>query len=140
MTIPDVVVVEDTEPVSATSRKRVRSEVEGEPRKKGRSIFGQAFGTLKKARKENVVTEAVGFTLLFFWFGALIVGFCGGQEKKRIEIDTRIMGRITKEQSTTRKQEEAKKDRISATRKEEDIALKDAFVSFRSLLPLWMAF
>jgi hypothetical protein len=48
-------------------RKRRSLENEGEPRKKGRSIFGQAFGTLKKARRENVVTEAVSTTLFSWW-------------------------------------------------------------------------
>jgi hypothetical protein len=45
-----------------------------------------------------------------------------------MEIDNRIMGKITKEQTATRKLDEAKKDRINAVRKEEDLAIKDAFV------------
>jgi len=42
--------------------------------------------------------------------------------KKRIEIDTRIMGKITREQITVRRQDEAKRDRLMANRKEEDLA------------------
>lgn len=48
--------------------------------------------------------------------------------KKRIEIDTRIMGKITREQITVRKQDEAKRDRVMANRKEEDLAIKDGIV------------
>lgn len=43
-----------TGPTAAgNERKRPRLDLNAEPRKKGRSIFGQVFGTLKKARDED---------------------------------------------------------------------------------------
>ncbi len=49
----------DTESHGATTqsasqiRKRPRLDLEVEPRKKTRSVFGQVFGTLRKAREED---------------------------------------------------------------------------------------
>jgi len=48
-----------------------------------------------------------------------------------MEIDTRIMGKITREQMTVRRQDEVKRDRLMANRKEEDLAIKEGILRFR---------
>ncbi|KAG8860094.1 hypothetical protein FRB96_004117 [Tulasnella sp. 330] len=97
----------------AKTRKRPRLDLEVEPRKKTRSVFGQVFGTLRKARDQDSKEKT------------------SDSVKKRIEIDTRIMGKITREQITVRKQDEAKRDRVMANRKEEDLAIKDGILRLR---------
>ncbi|KAG8894139.1 hypothetical protein FRB99_001487 [Tulasnella sp. 403] len=95
------------------SKKRPRLDLEVEPRKKSRSVFGQVFGTLKRARDEDSQAKSTDAV------------------KKRLEIDSRIMGKITRDQTLVRKQDEAKRDRITANRKEEDLAIKDGIMRFR---------
>ncbi|KAG8995048.1 hypothetical protein FRB93_001238 [Tulasnella sp. JGI-2019a] len=107
--IPDTKMVTD----DMKTRKRPRLDLEVEPRKKTRSVFGQVFGTLKKARDQDSKEKS------------------SDSVKKRIEIDTRIMGKITREQITVRKQDEAKRDRTMANRKEEDLAIKDSILRLR---------
>jgi hypothetical protein len=50
--------------------------------------------------------------------------------KKRQSIDARLQAKLAKEQSLIRKQDEAKKDRLAATRKEEDLSVKDGIVGY----------
>lgn len=45
--------VADAKMDDAKTRKRPRLDLEVEPRKKTRSVFGQVFGTLKKARDQD---------------------------------------------------------------------------------------
>ncbi|KAG8926238.1 hypothetical protein FRC02_009048 [Tulasnella sp. 418] len=95
-------------------KKRPRLDLEVEPRKKGkRSVFGQVFGTLKRAKDEDKLRNA------------------SDAAKKRQEIDSRILSKITQDQKEVRRVEEAKKDRSTATRKEEDLAIKDGIVRLR---------
>jgi len=103
----------DSGATSGRKRPRPRLDLDVEPRKKSRSIFGQVFGTLKKARDQDTQSKA------------------SESVKKRIEIDTRIMGKITREQTTVRKQDEAKRARFTANRKEEDLAIKDGILRLR---------
>jgi len=78
------------------ARKRPRLEMETEPRKKTRSVFGQVFGTLRKAREDDNQLKT------------------SDAAKKRSEID-----------------DEAKRDRHSANRKEEDLTIKDSIMKFK---------
>ncbi|KAG9022734.1 hypothetical protein FS837_006176, partial [Tulasnella sp. UAMH 9824] len=97
----------NSEPATGPSgKKRPGQEKKPEPAKKNRSLFSQIYGTLKKATQENESepTEAV---------------------KKRREIDARIYGKINRDVNLVRRQEEAKRDRHSALRKEEELAIKD---------------
>ena len=59
------------------------------------------------------------------------------QAKKRQSIDARLQAKLAKEQNLIRKQDEAKKDRLAATRKEEDLSVKDGIV--RYLCPFFSA-
>jgi len=87
-------------------------------RKKGKSIFGQVLGTLNKAKledKERSASEAA---------------------KKRHNIESRLQAKLSREQSYGRKKEEAKRDRLTANRKEEELSIKDSIVKHRyPLLP-----
>ncbi|KAG8898337.1 hypothetical protein FRC00_002967, partial [Tulasnella sp. 408] len=98
----------NSEPAAGPSgKKRPGQEKKPEPAKKSRSLFSQVYGTLKqKAKQESASepTEAV---------------------KKRREIDARIYGKINRDVNLVRRQEEAKRDRHSALRKEEELAIKD---------------
>ncbi|KIO22643.1 hypothetical protein M407DRAFT_27831, partial [Tulasnella calospora MUT 4182] len=97
----------NSEPAAGPSgKKRPGQEKASETAKKSRSLFSQVFGTLKKAKEENASepTEAV---------------------RKRREIDARIYGKINRDVNLVRRQEEAKRDRHSALRKEEELAIKD---------------
>jgi hypothetical protein len=51
------------------------------------------------------------------------------QAKKRQLIDKRLQDRLRKETDSVRRAEEAKKDKHSANRKEEEIQLKNSIVS-----------
>ncbi|KAF9513102.1 hypothetical protein BS47DRAFT_1276727, partial [Hydnum rufescens UP504] len=94
------------------------SRTSGGERRKGKSIFGMVIGTLNKAKiedKERMASEAA---------------------KKRQSIDARLQAKLAKEQSLIRKQDEAKKDRLAAIRKEEDLSVKDGILKYRyTVLP-----
>ena len=51
-----------------------------------------------------------------------------GQAKKRQLIEQKLQNKLKRETDTVRRAEEAKKDRIIATRKEEDLQLRDSVV------------
>jgi len=83
------------------------------PGRAAKSIFGVVVGTLKKADledKKRNATEAA---------------------KKRAIIDTRLQNKIARETATVRRAEENKRDRHSANRKEEELALKESLFKNR---------
>ncbi|KAJ8074423.1 hypothetical protein PM082_015324 [Marasmius tenuissimus] len=106
-----------------TTRKRPRldlnAEGSGRERKRGKSMFGLVLGTLNKAKiedKERNASEAA---------------------KKRQLIEQRLQAKLRKETDSVRRAEEAKKDKTSANRKEEELQLKDSIYKLRrKRLPL----
>jgi len=92
----------------------IRKAAGGE-RRKGKSIFGVALGTLNKAKVEErlrMSSEAA---------------------KKRQEIDARLQAKLAREQDIIRKQDGSRKDRIAALRKQEDLSIKDSILKHRYL-------
>ncbi|TFK68456.1 hypothetical protein BDN72DRAFT_870936 [Pluteus cervinus] len=82
-------------------------------RKRGKSMFGLLVGTLNKAKledKERNASEAA---------------------KKRQLIEHRLQIKLKKETDSVRRAEEAKKDKTSANRKEEELQLKDSIYKLR---------
>ncbi|KAG9017969.1 hypothetical protein FRB90_012794 [Tulasnella sp. 427] len=98
----------------ASSRKRPAQDKAPPARKKSRSVFSQVFGTLKKLANDEENTDKIPDAV-----------------KKRREIDARIYGKINRDVNLVRKQDEAKRDRHSATRKEEELAIKNEVMKFR---------
>ncbi|KAG5640832.1 hypothetical protein DXG03_006885 [Asterophora parasitica] len=100
-----------TEPAAAGTRKRPRLDLggsAGRERKRGKSMFGLLVGTLNKAKiedKERNASEAA---------------------KKRQLIEQRLQNKLRKETDSVRRAEEAKKDKMVANRKEEELQLKDS--------------
>jgi len=103
-------------PPSATERKRPRLNLGamlGGDRKRGRGMLGLALGTLNKAKledKERNASEAA---------------------KKRQLIEKRLQMKLKKETDSVRRAEEAKRDKMQAIRKEEDLQLKDSIYKLR---------
>lgn len=98
-------------------RKRPRIEMAADPasqqRKRGKSMFGLLVGTLTKAKnedKERNSSEAA---------------------KKRQLIEQRLQEKLRKETDSVRRAEEAKKDKTTANRKEEDLQLRDSIYKLR---------
>jgi hypothetical protein len=54
------------------------------------------------------------------------------QAKKRQLIEQRLQAKLRKETDSVRRAEEAKKDKTSANRREEELQLKDSIVRLRS--------
>ena len=54
---------------------------------------------------------------------------CPLQAKKRQLIEQRLQNKLKKETDSVRKAEEAKKDKVTALRREEELQLKDSIVS-----------
>ncbi|RDB20694.1 hypothetical protein Hypma_012198 [Hypsizygus marmoreus] len=115
-----------TEPaaMAAGNKKRPRLDLSaleggGRERKRGKSMFGLLVGTLNKAKiedKERNASEAA---------------------KKRQLIEQRLQNKLRKETDSVRRAEEAKKDKTTANRKEEDLQLKDSIYKYRrTRLPL----
>ena len=91
-------------------------------------MFGVLVNTLNKAKAENKernASEAV--RILFFCFFTPL-SHTQSQAKKRQLIDQRLQNKLRKETDSVRQIEDAKKDRISANRKEEEWQMKDAMV------------
>ncbi|PPQ64169.1 hypothetical protein CVT24_008543 [Panaeolus cyanescens] len=121
--------VEDPKsPTSATrpaeNRKRPRLDLSGalggeKDRRRGKGMLGLLVGTLTKAKiedKERNASEAA---------------------KKRQLIEQRLQAKLRKETDSVRRAEEAKKDKTTANRKEEDLVLKDSIYKLRrTRLPL----
>jgi len=108
----------------ATSKKRPRLDLtdatgDNRNRKRGKSMFGILLGTLNRAKiedKERSASEAA---------------------KKRHLIEQRLQIKLKKETDSVRKAEEAKRDKTTANRKEEDLQLKDSIYKLRrTRLPL----
>ncbi|KAG8757947.1 hypothetical protein FRC11_004172 [Ceratobasidium sp. 423] len=99
-------------------KKRPRLDMNTEPRKKGRSVFGMVLGTLKKAKDEDNAranTETA---------------------KRRAEVEGRLARELTRRKDQVRMESESKKQRSKAHQREEDIALKDSMIRQRqSTLP-----
>ncbi|KAG2739384.1 hypothetical protein P692DRAFT_20882143 [Suillus brevipes Sb2] len=113
----------EQEPDSQPGRKRPRIDLGVGERKRGKSMFGIVLGTLNKAKiedKERNASEAA---------------------KKRQMIDQRLQAKLRKETDSVRRSEEAKKDRNTANRKEEELQLKDSIYKLRRThLPLYSHF
>jgi hypothetical protein len=113
----------EQEPDSQPARKRPRIDLGVGERKRGKSMFGIVLGTLNKAKiedKERNASEAA---------------------KKRQMIDQRLQAKLRKETDSVRRSEEAKKDRNTANRKEEELQLKDSIYKLRKThLPLYSHF
>ncbi|KAI0042648.1 hypothetical protein FA95DRAFT_1499835 [Auriscalpium vulgare] len=110
-----------TEP--AASRKRPRLDLSvtpaGRERKRGKSMFGLVLGTLKKAKNEDQTRNA------------------SEAAKKRQLIEQRLQDKLRKETDSVRRAEEAKKDKTTAIRREEELQLKDSIHKLRrTRLPL----
>ncbi|KAF9558119.1 hypothetical protein CPC08DRAFT_764143 [Agrocybe pediades] len=109
-----------TGPVQAANdtKKRPRLNLDasaagGRERRKGRSMFGVLVGTLNKAKiedKERNASEAA---------------------KKRQLIEQRLQAKLQRETDSVRRAEDAKKDKTTANRKEEDLQLKDSIYKLR---------
>ncbi len=138
----------------AGTKKRPRIDMAVEPRerKRGKTMFGLVLGTLAKAKnedKERNASEAVRLVrccaecrradvLSFFvalslgpwwsWACWVAVETCDGQAKKRQLIEQRLQDKLRKETDSVRRAEEAKKDKTTANRKEEELQLKDSIV------------
>ncbi|KAJ7043507.1 hypothetical protein C8F04DRAFT_1175317 [Mycena alexandri] len=110
-----------TEPAAMASQNKKRPRLDlSEPQKRKRGgMFGLLLGTLNKAKiedKERNASEAA---------------------KKRQLIDQRLQNKLRKETDSVRRAEEARKDKLTANRKEEDLQLKDSIYKLRrTRLPL----
>jgi pinin/SDK/memA/ protein conserved region len=121
-----------TTPGAVAPKKRPRLDLTIEPRerKRGKSMFGLLVGTLNKAKTEDEArnaSEAVQThtsSIHNYACPDLML-----QAKKRQLIDKRLQDRLRKETDSVRRAEEAKKDKHTANRKEEEIQLKNSIVS-----------
>nr|GAT46751.1 predicted protein [Mycena chlorophos] len=123
----DEVVMEDarsprtpTEPaaMAADTKKRPRLDV-SEPQKRKRGMFGVLLGTLKQAKQEDKERNA------------------SEAAKKRQLIDLRLQTKLKRETDSVRRAEEARKEKLAANRKEEELQLKDSLYKLRrSRLPV----
>jgi len=120
-TMQDVQPAQATAAAAAAPKKRPRLDLTIEPRerKRGKSMFGLLVGTLNKAKTEDQARNA------------------SEAAKKRQLIDKRLQDRLRKETDSVRRAEEAKKDKHTANRKEEEIQLKNTIHRLRrSRLPI----
>ncbi|KIL62468.1 hypothetical protein M378DRAFT_193196 [Amanita muscaria Koide BX008] len=116
---------QSVEPAAPTTvKKRPRLDLtnatgNNRDRKRGKSMFGILLGTLNKAKiedKERNASEAA---------------------KKRQLTEQRLQIKLKKETESVRRAEEAKKDKTTANRKEEELQLKDSIYKLRrTRLPL----
>lgn len=112
-----------TAPAAMSTANKKRPKIDftvptGE-RKRGKSMFGIVLGTLNKAKledKERNASEAA---------------------KKRQLLEQRLQAKLRKETDTVRRAEEAKKEKTTANKKEEELQLKDSIYKLRRVrLPL----
>ncbi|KAG6890991.1 hypothetical protein C0992_011522 [Termitomyces sp. T32_za158] len=123
--VPEAAPADDV--AQPATKKRPRLDlgvgVGGRERKRGKSMFGLVVGTLTKAKiedKERSASEAA---------------------KKRQLIEQRLQTKLRIETDSVRRAEEAKKDKMAANRKEEELQLKDSIYKFRrTRLPLYANF
>ncbi|KAJ7623304.1 hypothetical protein FB45DRAFT_837421 [Roridomyces roridus] len=110
-----------TEPaaMAAQTKKRPRLDLSDTQKRKRGGMVGLLLGTLNKAKiedKERNASEAA---------------------KKRQLIDQRLQNKLRRETDSVRRAEEARKDKLQANRKEEDLQLKDSVYKLRrTRLPL----
>ncbi|RPD58068.1 hypothetical protein L226DRAFT_537353 [Lentinus tigrinus ALCF2SS1-7] len=112
---------EDAGETKTGTKKRPRIDMTVEPRerKRGKTMFGLVLGTLKKAKNEDKERNA------------------SDAAKKRQLIEQRLQDKLRKETDSVRRAEEAKKDKTTANRKEEELQLKDSIHKLRRIrLPL----
>ncbi|KAI0250042.1 hypothetical protein BJV78DRAFT_1128668 [Lactifluus subvellereus] len=104
-----------TAPGAVAPKKRPRLDltIEHRERKRGKSMFGLLVGTLNKAKTEDEARNA------------------SEAAKKRQLIDKRLQDRLRKETDSVRRAEEAKKDKHTANRREEEIQLKNSIHRLR---------
>ncbi|KAI9063961.1 hypothetical protein FKP32DRAFT_1591996 [Trametes sanguinea] len=105
----------------AATKKRPRIDMAVEPRerKRGKTMFGLVLGTLTKAKNEDQERNA------------------SEAARKRQLIEQRLQDKLRKETDSVRRAEEAKKDKTTANRKEEELQLKDSIHKLRrTRLPL----
>ncbi|KAI9573170.1 hypothetical protein HD554DRAFT_2059529 [Boletus coccyginus] len=111
--------------MATTNKRRPKIDLtvlSGE-RKRGKSMFGIVLGTLNKAKIEDKERNA------------------SESAKKRQLIEQRLQAKLRKETDSVRRAEEAKKDKTSANRKEEELQLKDSIYKLRRIrLPLLSGF
>ncbi|EKM53537.1 uncharacterized protein PHACADRAFT_259966 [Phanerochaete carnosa HHB-10118-sp] len=106
---------------AAEARKRPRLDLttDARERKRGKTMFGLVLGTLNKAKNEDRERQN------------------SEAAKKRQMIEQRLQDKLRKETDSVRRAEEAKKDKTSANRKEEELQLKDSiYKQRRTRLPL----
>ncbi|KAF8132040.1 hypothetical protein EV363DRAFT_1260672 [Boletus edulis] len=94
-------------------RPKIDLTVPSGERKRGKSMFGILLGTLNKAKIEDKERNA------------------SDAAKKRQLIEQRLQAKLRKETDSVRQEEEAKKDKTTANRKEADLQLKDSIYKFR---------
>ena len=100
-------------PSAGTERRRPRLNLAaalGTERKRGKSMFGLVLGTLNKAADEDKARSA------------------SEAARKRQEIDARLQKKLRRENESVRRAEEAKRERLVASRKEEELQLRDSIV------------
>ncbi|KAH9856837.1 hypothetical protein C2E23DRAFT_809414 [Lenzites betulinus] len=117
---PDVADADENQ-AAGISKKRPRIDMAVEPRerKRGKTMFGLVLNTLTKAKTEDKQRNA------------------SEAAKKRQLIEQRLQDKLRKETDSVRRAEEAKKDKTNATRKEEELQLKDSIHKLRrTRLPL----
>ena len=73
-------------------------------------MFGLVLGTLNKAADEDKARSA------------------SEAARKRQEIDARLQKKLRRENESVRRAEEAKRERLVASRKEEELQLRDSIV------------
>jgi len=112
-TMQDAPQVATPEAVAPKKRPRLDLTIGPRERKRGKSMFGLLVGTLNKAKTEDEARNA------------------SEAAKKRQLIDKRLQDRLRKETDSVRRAEEAKKDKHSANRKEEEIQLKNSIHRLR---------
>jgi pinin/SDK/memA/ protein conserved region len=120
-----------TAPGAVAPKKRPRLDLTIEPRerKRGKSMFGLLVGTLNKAKTEDEARNASEAVRAHACTHNYAVSDLTLQAKKRQLIDKRLQDRLRKETDSVRRAEEAKKDKHTANRREEEIQLKNSIVS-----------
>ncbi|EJD38698.1 hypothetical protein AURDEDRAFT_116359 [Auricularia subglabra TFB-10046 SS5] len=104
---------EPTRPKPAVRPKLDLSAKAAGKRGGGRSMFGVLLGTLNKAKIEDKERSA------------------SDAAKKRALIDQRLQHKLSKETSAVRKAEEARRGKYAASKKEDELALKDSMIRAR---------
>ncbi|KAI6029083.1 hypothetical protein BKA83DRAFT_676816 [Pisolithus microcarpus] len=107
--------------MSTLNKKRPKIDltVQTGERRRGKSMFGIVLGTLNKAKLEDRERNA------------------SEAAKKRQLLEQRLQAKLQKETDSVRRAEEAKKDKTTANRKEEELQLKDSIYKLRRIrLPL----